>query len=85
MLTDNELDLLIGLRAGIRSGRFRDIRERCGLTQAVIGEQIGVSAACVNHYENGRRMPRGETALRYVRLMERLGERVVAAEGRPGG
>lgn len=60
------------LRADLRSGRARDIRQRARLSCAEIGKEIGSDASSVWAWETGRRVPRGENAERYADLLWRL-------------
>jgi len=37
--------------------RFRELREKQGLTQKEIGKRLGISDSAVNNYESGKRHP----------------------------
>lgn len=64
--------VLSSLRSDVRDGLVRDIRIHAGLTQAEVAQSVGASRAAVYHWEAGLRMPRGEVALRYGRLLMAL-------------
>lgn len=63
---------LVQVRSDLRSGRARAIREAAGLSQAEIARPIGVERATVALWEQHRRIPRGDAALRYAELLRRL-------------
>ena len=50
--------------------RIKELRKEKGLTQAELGEKLGVSASMVGQYENGFRKPKKDTL---CRIMEALG------------
>jgi DNA-binding transcriptional regulator YiaG len=54
------------------SGRAREIREAAHLSLSDIGRSIGTHYSTVARWEYGQRLPRGEAALRYAALLERL-------------
>lgn len=60
------------LRADVRNGRAKELRERAKLSQSEVAHSIGASRAAVSLWETGRRMPRGEPALRYAQLLAAL-------------
>lgn len=74
-----ELDLLIELKAGQKSGRNRRVREVLDLSQGWMGKQIGVAAVTVCTYESGRRTPRGPIAIAYAKLLRELERRATQA------
>ena len=41
--------------------RLRKLRENAGLTRAQLGEKVGVSGRSIINYENGERIPFGDT------------------------
>ena len=43
------------------SNRFRECREKSGLTAAELGKRIGVSQAAVTQWETGKKFPSSET------------------------
>ena len=59
-------------RALAASGQAREIRVRAGVSQAEMAKAIGVDPSSVTHWENRRRIPRGDVALKYGRLLDRL-------------
>jgi DNA-binding XRE family transcriptional regulator len=50
----------------------RLIRERAGVSQHDVANALGVTRPTITRYEVGRRTPRGELAVEYARLLERL-------------
>ena len=50
--------------------RLRELRKKNGLTQAALGEQIGVSASAVGMYEQGHREPDNYTLLKICDIFE---------------
>ncbi len=52
----------------------RAIRERAGVSQHDVANDLGVTRPTVTRWEVGRRTPRGEMAVEYGRLLERLRE-----------
>ena len=44
------------------TNRIRYLREKNGLSQSALGEQIGVSQQAINNYENGTREPKLKTS-----------------------
>lgn len=69
----NDAVLLAEARKALVDGRARTVREEAGLTQAEVGRACGVTSQAVHRWESGGRQPRGEFALRYARLLARLG------------
>lgn len=64
------------------SGDARRLRELARLSQSEVGRSVGVDASTVARWERGERLPRGEAAIRYARLLDRLqraAERAVAS------
>ncbi len=49
----------------------RETRQRLGLTQAQLAEELGVSCQSVNRWENGRNMPL-PIALKQIEILLRL-------------
>ena len=60
------------LRALIRSGEARDIRERNDVPRSAVSSDLGVHWDTVRKWERGDRIPRGDTARRYLRLLRQL-------------
>jgi DNA-binding transcriptional regulator YiaG len=63
---------LVRVRAVVRTGAARRIREAAGLTRTEVARSIGTSHACISRWEHGNRVPQGAPAIRYLRLLERL-------------
>jgi DNA-binding XRE family transcriptional regulator len=59
------LSLLLG-------GDLRDLRERHGLTAAMLGERLGVTASGICRWERGNRSPRLGTVLRIAAVLRQL-------------
>ena len=59
----------------VASGAPRSIREAAHLSLDEVAASVGVSASAVCRWELGQRLPRGDAALRYGRLLRRLMER----------
>jgi transcriptional regulator with XRE-family HTH domain len=70
----NEIDLLAEAAAKTRSGEGRRLRELIDIPGAVIAREIGVHRSALSHWEASppRRIPRGETAIRYALVLRRL-------------
>ena len=56
----------------LADGTARRIREGAGLSLRDVAKDLGVAASAVSRWENEKRSPRGESALAYVALLERL-------------
>ncbi len=52
-------------------GDIAGLRQKVNETQAEFGRRLGVSAACISHYEIGRRHPQWEIAKRIAKLAAR--------------
>lgn len=50
----------------------RSLRLQAGLPQRVIASALGKTIAAVSRYESGSRVPQGETADKYLAILERL-------------
>jgi DNA-binding transcriptional regulator YiaG len=59
-------------RALARSGAARSVRLAAGLSLSEMARPVEVSPTTIFRWENGERVPRGEPALRYLELLERL-------------
>ena len=57
----------------------REVRTRCGLTQAAFAESIEVPIETVRNWEQGKRSPRGRRAA--VKLIDKAPEAAFAALG----
>ncbi len=60
------------VRRLLSSGEAREWRTRAGLSLAAVGSQVGVDASTIWYWENGQHTPRGDLAVRYLRVLERL-------------
>ena len=67
------------LRSLTSSGTARDIRVAAFLSQADIARSIGTDPSTVARWERGERMPRGDVALKYRRLLAKLSQASVLA------
>lgn len=72
------VELVIEAREAARTGRGAAIREAAGLSRGELARFAGLNDATVSRYESGRRVPRGDAAVRYARILRRL-EAVMAA------
>jgi DNA-binding transcriptional regulator YiaG len=69
---------LQALRALTTSGKAREIREDAHLSLSDIARSVGAHYSTVSRWESGQRLPRGEAALRYAALLDRLAKAVAA-------
>jgi len=60
----------------------RQVRQRCGLTQAAFAEQIEVPIETVRNWEQGKRSPRGP-ARALLKLIEKAPQVAFAVLGAP--
>ena len=60
------------VRADLRTGRARTIRERAQLSQADIARALGTDAPTVSRWETGKCPPRRDFAVRLARLLWEL-------------
>jgi transcriptional regulator with XRE-family HTH domain len=72
MTSTVHLDLLASVRALAKSGEARRRREAAGFSLSEIGAVCRVDQSTIWRWETGRRKPRGDAALRYARVLERL-------------
>jgi transcriptional regulator with XRE-family HTH domain len=63
---------LIQVRRLATSGEAKAIREEAGLSIREVADAIDVSPSGLFRWENGKRTPRGEAAVRYAKFLERL-------------
>jgi transcriptional regulator with XRE-family HTH domain len=54
------------------SGAARSIRDRAGLSLAVVGRSVGAHPTAVARWENGERVPTIEAGRRYLDLLRKL-------------
>lgn len=71
MTTDRLLAIVRGRRLAA-SGVGRGVREAARLSQADIGDALGVARQAVWQWEDGRRILNGEHAIAYAELIEAL-------------
>jgi len=55
-----------------RSGIARQIRKDARISMAEVAAALDVSESAVSRWESGSRLPRGETAIRWARLLDEL-------------
>jgi len=65
----SDLQAVISVRAALRSGDARKIRERLGVSAADLARVVGVSRAAVSDWERGRRVPTAGHALAYGKAL----------------
>jgi transcriptional regulator with XRE-family HTH domain len=69
MTAAQEVLAVARLRADLKSGRARAIREEANLTQPEVARGVGVSQSAIAQWEAGRRVPRGDAAVRYAQFL----------------
>lgn len=62
---------LVRMRELVNGGQVRQVRVSAGLSLAEVGREVGVCPSTVFYWERGR-IPRGEAAVRYARLIMQL-------------
>lgn len=67
-----DLARLAQVRALASSGAARSVRLAAGLSLGEVARTLGVSPSTILRWETGERSPRGELALRYTDLLDRL-------------
>lgn len=67
-----ETEQIARVRELIATGAARRIREAARLSLAEMAKPCHVTASAVWRWEQGKRMPRGEAALRYAALLDGL-------------
>jgi DNA-binding transcriptional regulator YiaG len=75
----NDLQELSALRALLRSGAAGSIRTAAGLSLAEVAAVLQTSKTTVLRWERGERTPRGDLALAYWELLQRLMKERVGA------
>lgn len=71
-MTARELLLLARVRRLAKVGEAKLLREQAGLSLHEIASAVDVSVTCIWRWENGRRSPQGDAALRYGALLDQL-------------
>lgn len=74
-----EADWKSELHALAVSGAARRIRDRAGLSLAVVGRSVGAHPTAVARWETGERVPTVEAGRRYLDLLRRLAKAQEAA------
>lgn len=69
------------VRALLRSGRARTIRERARLSQAEVARAVGTDGPQISRWEAGKAAPQREAALRLAKLLDGLEEIIRDEEG----
>jgi transcriptional regulator with XRE-family HTH domain len=70
------LDDVTWIRRLARNGGARVIRESAGLSASEVARELNKSPATVSRWERGERVPRGEAAEHWARLLRQLVEGV---------
>lgn len=72
MNAEERLAAIARARALVSSGAARSIRIAARVTQPEVATVIRSSVSTVSRWESRDRLPRGDLAVRYVLLLERL-------------
>ncbi len=67
-----DIERLAAARRHVAHGTGRSIREAASLSQAEVAQAIGADESTVWRWEHGITRPRGERAVRWAQLLERL-------------
>jgi DNA-binding transcriptional regulator YiaG len=68
----SDLTAIARIRAELRSGDARRVRQAAGVSAAEVARIIRVSRATVSDWESGHKTPTGEHALAYGKLLRQL-------------
>jgi transcriptional regulator with XRE-family HTH domain len=68
------------MAARVKSSKLRDARLHLGLSQAELGERLGVTGAAIGHYETGVSKPSPDRAAQLARLLGLKPSEVSASE-----
>jgi DNA-binding transcriptional regulator YiaG len=68
----HELSTISRARALASSGAARSIREAAGITLRELAENLETSVSTVWYWEQGRKVPRSDYALRYGQILDEL-------------
>jgi transcriptional regulator with XRE-family HTH domain len=71
---------LAEVRASLRSGKAKALREAAGLSQRDVAEAVGATAPTISLWERGLRRPLSDSAIKYGRLLRILASAVEAAK-----
>jgi DNA-binding transcriptional regulator YiaG len=73
-MSTNVIDVVLRSegRQAVSSGRLRRIRTAANLSQVELGRALGLTAAAVQRWEAGERMPRGGSAERLAVLLREI-------------
>lgn len=78
MVALSRLSLLAQVRELTANGEAKAIRLRNAISLTEFATEIEVGATTLWRWEEGQRKPRGEAALRYLRVLLELRDRVAA-------
>ncbi len=68
----SEVKELLEARDAARTGRARRLREASGLSQVEVARLVGVRPSTINRWEAQERVPHGDVAIRWVRVLHDL-------------
>ena len=87
MITEAEIIARVQARRALRvaPALARDLRLRAGLSQSEVGAALGVSHAAVSRWESGKRLPRGDLAERFLRLLMHAAGEIILPNRAIGG
>src|SRR3954454_17145809 len=74
---------MLGMAARAEKSKLRDARLHLGLSQAEVGDQLGVTAAAIGHYETGLSKPSPDRAAQLARLLGLKPSELSASERGP--
>lgn len=73
------IDEVLRARSLAANGLGRAIRLAADASLSEVGEAVGVSGPTISRWENGKRRPRGDRAVRYAQVLDQLQQH--AAQG----
>ena len=71
---------LLSMAARLKKSKLRDARLHLGLSQAEVGDRLGVTGAAIGHYETGVSKPSPDRAAQLARLLGLKPSEVSASE-----
>jgi transcriptional regulator with XRE-family HTH domain len=71
---------MLSMAARLKKSKLRDARLHLGLSQAAVGERLGVTGAAIGHYETGLSRPSPDRAAQLARLLGLKPSEVSASE-----